>query len=139
MGHTYSCLFFHLVWGTKNRHPFIFPGRESLLYSRIHTVVSREEINMLAIGGTHDHIHLLIKMDEFEKISDLVRKIKSMSAKFINNIACNVDFFAWQPGYSVFTVSPWMIDKIINYINNQKEHHKNLTEEEELKLLAGLK
>jgi hypothetical protein len=45
--------------------------------------------------------------------------------------------FAWQTGFTVFSVSESIVPKVLTYIQNQKVHHSKQTPEEEL--LAFLK
>lgn len=90
---------------------------------------------MIAVGGTSDHIHLLVKMGTNIAISDLARKIKSISSKIMNE-EDRSRRFAWQPGYGVFSVSHSMVDVVKTYIANQEKHHsKNAFQDEFVKLL----
>ena len=135
MGHSYTCLFFHIVWSTKKRLPLISPLLKEKLHRFIKFSVKDEGADLLAIGGTHNHVHLLIKTNTNCVISKLVRQIKTRSTKFANNEYKGLSFFAWQEGYSIFSVSNSNINKIIRYINRQEEHHRDLFIEEELQLL----
>lgn len=39
--------------------------------------------------------------------------------------------FAWQDGYGAFTVSKSNVPSVIDYIQNQREHHRTKTFQEE--------
>jgi len=43
----------------------------------------------------------------------------------------NLKNFYWQNGYGAFSVNPAGIDTVINYITNQKEHHRKKTFQDE--------
>jgi hypothetical protein len=40
--------------------------------------------------------------------------------------------FYWQDGYSIFSVNPSEIDRVVEYIENQNEHHQKRTFQQEL-------
>jgi len=86
---------------------------------------------MLQINGMPNHIHFLIGLKPNCKLSDLIRDIKSNSTKWINEKTFNTGKFEWQKGFGAFTVSHSQLNKVINYIINQKEHHKKSTFNEE--------
>ncbi len=86
---------------------------------------------MLAINGTSDHIHFLIGMKPSCCLSDLVREIKKSSNIYIKEQKFTNYKFEWQEGYDAFSYSHSALDNVINYINNQKEHHKKRTFKEE--------
>jgi REP element-mobilizing transposase RayT len=129
MSHSYSCLFFHIVWGTKYRIPFFSSETKRKLYQFIGVLSKREKVRLMAIGGTYDHIHILVQMDVTQSLPTVVRNIKSKSSKFIN---------VESQGYSVFSVSPSMLDTIKNYIAKQEEHHQVSKFEDEINFLLQL-
>jgi len=91
----------------------------------------------LAIGGTTDHIHVLLSLPGMTSFSKAVQLIKGGSSKWINDTFPTPKKFAWQEGYGAFSVSASQVPKTITYINNQKEHHRKKTFQEEfLELLT---
>ncbi len=118
----YSKLIYHLVWSTKNREPFIKKEFRKQLYAFIGDQAKRRNWHLLAIGGISDHLHLLIQKDPKFAIWEVVCKIKSNSSRFMRkNFSEN---FAWQEGYSVFTIDRFSVARIKKYILKQEEHHK---------------
>lgn len=95
-------------------------------------IVKKENAELVAAGGTTDHVHLLIKIEPIHVLATLVRKIKSNSSKFINNEI--MQNFAWQEGYGIFSVSSSKVATIKNYIARQELHHKKMSFQEELVL-----
>lgn len=124
-------MFFHLVWSTKNRIPYLEDARDETINSYISGIAKKEGAEILSIGGMPDHRHLLISMKPTETLARLVKCMKSISTKMIRKRDPEVSCFAWQPGYSVFTVSSSKIDVVKRYIQNQKEHHVDRNFEEE--------
>ena len=85
----------------------------------------------MAINGMQDHIHFLIGMRPSCCLSDLVREIKKSSNEFIKEKRFSNYKFEWQDGYGAFSYSHSALNNVIQYINNQKEHHKKLTFKDE--------
>ena len=85
----------------------------------------------IIIGGMPDHIHILCTIPKNISISAFIQNIKAKSSKWIKSIDQYYAKFAWQEGYGAFSVSPSLIDKTINYIRNQQEHHKKRSSLEE--------
>lgn len=78
-----------------------------------------------------DHVHILIGFKPTTVLSELVRDIKAGSSKFINDNKWVKGKFNWQEGFGAFSYGHSQLDMIINYINNQEEHHKRKTFKEE--------
>ena len=85
----------------------------------------------MRIGGTRNHIHLLLRLKPKHFIPDLIKRIKGSSSKWINTRFDTNERFAWQVGYGIFSVSVSQLSKVKSYIANQKEHHKQISFEEE--------
>jgi len=140
MADTYSQLYIQLVFAVKGRVSLIQSNWENELYKYITGIVQNRKHKMLAINGMPDHIHIFIGLHPEDSISDLVREIKKASNSFINEKKfCKLPF-QWQSGYGAFSYSRSAIDRVVNYIHNQKEHHRKSTfKEEYLKLLKERK
>ena len=90
-----------------------------LISDRIH----EHKCQLLKIGGTEDHIHLLVDMHPSTCVSNLVKSIKGFSSYSISNKIRPGSFFKWQGGYGAMTVSQNDISILSKYIANQKTHH----------------
>ena len=135
MSSTYSQIYIQVVFAVKGRQSLIRSDWEESLYRYITGIVQTKEQKLLAINGMPDHIHVLIGMKANCCLSDLVREVKKSSNEFIraNNYCHN---FYWQDGFGAFSYSHSQLTTVINYILNQKEHHKKRTfKEEYLELL----
>lgn len=132
MSTTYSNILIHIIFSTKDRKPFISDQYRERLYAYIGGIIRSEGAEPLAIGGTIDHVHLVVKIKPNHALSDLVRKIKANSSKWINDNHLCQNKFGWQNGYGGFSVSTSQIEKVRRYIENQVEHHKVKTFKEEL-------
>lgn len=124
MSDTYSQIYIHLVFAVKHRQTLISHQWEERLYQYMTGIMREKGQKMIAINGMPDHIHILIGMKPTCCLSDLVREIKKSSSVFIKENNFSQNQFNWQNGFGAFSYSHSHLDNIINYIMNQKEHHK---------------
>ena len=136
MSSTLSNLLYHIVFSTKERRELIKSGKEDI-FKYITGIISGEGGYLIKIGGTEDHIHIFAKFPPVICVSDMVRKIKSNTSKWLNENRKYIFPFSWQKGYAVFSVSESASEHVIKYIENQEIHHKKTGFKEEL--LALLK
>lgn len=130
---TFSQIYIQIIFAVKGRQSLISEKWESELYKYITGIITNKGQKLLAINGMPDHIHILIGMKPSCCLSDLVREIKKSSNKFITEQNFTKFSFAWQEGYGAFSYSHSALDNVINYINNQKEHHKKKSFRDEYK------
>jgi len=136
MANTYTQLYVQIVFAVQGRVSSIRPNWEDELYKYITGIVQNRKHKMLAINGMPDHIHIFLGLNPNESISELVREIKKASNSFINERTFSKYSFKWQSGYGAFSYKRSDLDTVVNYVMNQKEHHKKKTfKEEYLELL----
>lgn len=131
MGHTYSNLLIHTVFGTKDRHPTIQESFRARLHEYLGGIAREEFGRALQIGGAADHVHGLIVLLTDVAVSDAMRIWKSLSSGWIHKTFSDEQDFAWQNGYAVFSVSESNAEQVKAYIANQESHHRKQTFEEE--------
>jgi REP element-mobilizing transposase RayT len=122
---TYSQLLLHVVFSTKHRTPWITKDIEERLYQYVGGIVRAEKGVLLDIGGVQDHLHLYFQWRPDAAISDLMRTVKARSSRWIHDSFPTLGAFAWQEGYSVFSVSKSQEATIKKYIAGQAEHHQS--------------
>ncbi len=130
---TYSNLNYHIVFSTKNRKPFLGKKVFERLCQYIAGICNKSEVKLFIINGIADHIHMAISLRPNGNISDFVRELKSNSSKWVHETFPELKYFQWQDGYSVFSVSHSGLDKVIEYIQKQQEHHEKMDFKEEMK------
>ena len=121
---SYSRIYIHLIWATWDRLDLIDDKLEPILYSYISKKYRQQNGLLLKIGGTPNHIHLLVKLLPAINIGQFVKNIKGSSSYYIVQIIRPDSFFKWQGGYAAISVSPIHLSKISMYVAAQKEHHK---------------
>ena len=132
---TYSQLLLHVVFSTKHRQPWITPDVADRLYGYVGGIVRAERGVLLASGGVEDHVHFYLRWRPDGSISDLMRGVKARSSKWVHETFPALRAFAWQDGYSVFSVSKSQEDVVRRYIARQAEHHAHEDFQTELRRL----
>ena len=128
---SFSQIYIQVVFAVSGRNSLIHHTWEERLYRYITGIVQQKEQKMLSINGMPNHIHFLIGMRPSCCLSDLVREVKKSSNDFIKKNNFTNFKFGWQEGYGAFSYSHSHPDYVINYIRNQKDHHKKETFKDE--------
>ena len=123
MSQSFTKLWIHAIWTTKNRQELIDFSIEKKLYDFIWQELTELGCPVRIINGMRDHVHVLFLQNPQKTISDIVKQIKGSSSHFINREELILEKFAWQTGYAAFSVSESQLDAAYNYIKNQKQHH----------------
>ena len=134
MSSTYLSLHYHLVFSTKGREPLIAAPWLSRLHLYLGGVANGLGARSEVVGGTADHVHLLVELRATHTLADFMRELKKASSKWCHD-EMGQDNFAWQEGYAAFTVSASALDEVRRYIENQEEHHRKRSFRDELKIM----
>jgi putative transposase len=129
MPHTYICAHVHYVFSTKNRAHLIPVRVQPDLWAYIGGIARADAAKALAVGGTENHVHVLLGMPSIIAIATAVQRIKDASSRWLHEehgLDCE-----WQEGYGAFTVSASQLPRTIEYISSQPEHHRRLRFEDE--------
>ena len=104
MANTFTSLHCHIVFSTKNRERWLRPEIEEDVWRYLGGICRAHKIKALQIGGVDDHVHLLLGMPPTVAPSDIVKRIKGESSKWLSAERKDMADFAWQDGYGAFTV-----------------------------------
>lgn len=131
----------HIIFSTKNRHPYLRP---SPLKERVHEYMAAicrdQKCHAVIIGGTADHVHMLVHLHKNIALSAFIEQVKKSSSLWIKKLddgRNGLGKFYWQSGYAAFSVSQSQIDLVRQYIINQEEHHKYRNFQDELRKFLG--
>ena len=133
MPQSFACLHTHIVFSTKNRQQFLTPNVTERLYPYLGGILRNRKCQLLRVGGVEDHIHLLVRQARDISIAELVGEMKSISSGWVHDEFPHLKNFYWQQGYAAFSVSLSGIDAVSAYIENQVEHHRQKSYQEELR------
>ena len=119
-----SEIYLHFVWTTHQRLPLITPQVEQQVYTLIQSGAKRCHVEVLAIGGMPDHLHLVVKKPTTISEAQLMQRVKGVSSTAMRNqVTVNDGMFRWQENYGVFSFHKAQIDRVVAYVHNQKRHH----------------
>ena len=118
---------YHIVFGTKYRQPTINSNVERKLYKILYDLMKRYGAHTYRIGGMPDHVHILVDITSMISLSDFVKRLKQESSYLLKKDIEFPNWGGWGEGYGAFSYSTSEIPTVIEYINNQKEHHKKVT------------
>ena len=93
------------------------------------------EFQPIKIGGYTDHIHILCMLSKKIALMKLLEEVKSHSSKWMKTKGEILKKFYWQNGYGAFSVNPSQVNIVIAYIENQKEHHKRRSFQDEYRAI----
>ena len=124
MANTFTQLHVQFVFAVQNRACLIQPSWEEELFKYITGIVKNHKHKMLAINGMPDHVHIFLGLHPTQSISSLMQTVKGESSEWINKKRFVSGRFQWQEGYGAFSYSHDRVNQIVNYVLNQKDHHK---------------
>jgi putative transposase len=132
---SYISSYFHCVFSTKERRPFIKPDLRERLWPFLGGIARQNKMTVIEVGGMEDHIHILLSLPATVSISKAMQLIKGGSSKWIHETFPGQRTFAWQEEYGAFSVSVSQLNKTVAYIHGQPEHHRKMTFQEEFLIL----
>lgn len=133
MAQTLTRLLLHIVFSTKNREPLITSSVSIELYKCLSGIARNHDSPTLAVGGVADRVHLLVSLSKNIACAELLMHLKRDSSKWIKTKGQEFAAFAWQEGYGAFTIGESQVDVLTRYINNQEDHHKALSFQDEFR------
>lgn len=100
---------------------------EGALYQHIIDYCNNSKgIHFLGLGGTETHIHLAIEIEPSVPLTEWIGKVKGSSSHAMNE-QFGKGSFEWQRGYAVVSFAKRNLKAVLDYIANQKEHHRRGT------------
>jgi putative transposase len=122
----YSEINFHITWHTADNNPVLHDEIEVQLHRHMRgRVLQTPGVYFHEIGGTDDHVHLVVSTPPTLLISDWVGKLKGGSSHFINHEIANRKILGWQSGYGVVTFGTGHLPWVRKYVRDQRKRHAN--------------
>jgi REP element-mobilizing transposase RayT len=125
----------HLVYSTKNRQPLIAREHQDRLFAYQAGIFQHWDSPALVIGGMEDHVHALFSLSKNHPLIKIVEEVKKGSSKWAKTDGPTNSEFFWQAGYGAFSVSQSNVEEVQRYLENQEEHHRKMTFQDELRAL----
>jgi putative transposase len=132
MAHTFTNIAIHALFSTKDRRPHLDAAVRSELFPYMGGIIAKLKGRPLLINGPTDHVHLLFIQPAPLPLADLMEKLKASSSRWVHERWPEKRNFAWQTGYTAFSVSQSQLDAVKEYIRDQERHHQKRDFREEL-------
>jgi REP element-mobilizing transposase RayT len=127
MTNTYTQIHLQFIFAVQDRISLIDSLKKDELYKYMSGIVQQNNHKLLIVNGMPDHIQMLVEMRPTQSVADLLQDIKGSSSKWINNKNFIRSKFSWQEGSGAFSYSKSQLNTVINYIENQEQHHQKRT------------
>lgn len=101
------------------------------LHAYLATVARNVDCECFRVGGVADHVHLAVRLSWTITMAQLIEELKTSSSKWLKTQSPALAAFAWQRGYGAFSVGPSDLNALLHYIDNQEEHHRTRTFQDE--------
>jgi putative transposase len=132
MSQSLSRVLIHVIFSTKNRFPFL---ADKNLQTRMHAYLARildfYDSPAIVIDGVQDHVHILCLLSRKHSTSEIIKILKANSSHWAKTLGGKCGKFSWQSGYGIFSIHQSQIEPMRRYIQNQTEHHRKKTFQEE--------
>ena len=124
----------HIVFSTKDRRPLMIKGVREELHAYLGGTGKAIGTPTLRVGGTEDHVHILLTLSRTLTIADTMEGLKTSSSRWMKSKGESLQDFYWQNGHGMFPVSPSNLAQVRDYIANQETHHRKMTFQQEYRL-----
>jgi putative transposase len=131
MPQSLSRVLVHLIFSVKDRAAVLTPTIQKELHPYLAVVLRENDCPCLRAGGWVDHVHLLFGLSRTRTMAQIVEAVKTSSSKWIKTNGADFSGFHWQNGYGAFSVGASGAEEVVTYIENQVEHHRLRTFQEE--------
>ena len=130
MANTCSCLNIHCVFSTKERVPILNPDIRERLWPYIGGISKQNGMILNALAASQT-MPISLTLPTTFAVAKAVQWIKAGSSAWIHQTFPNLRNFAWQQGYGAFSIGISQVQETVHYIEQQLEHHRTRTFQEE--------
>jgi len=126
----------HTVFSTKDRRPSLCDRalREEA-HHYLGGILTHLDCQPLKVGGVEDHVHLLCALSRTCDAATMVKEVKRGSSLWLKTRGPELNDFAWQNGYGIFSIGFWQLGAVRDYIAGQEEHHRKTSFQDEFRQL----
>jgi REP element-mobilizing transposase RayT len=120
--HSFTSLFVHLIWSTRNRYPWIEPRLDAWLAAFLERKARVIECAVLAAGNAPDHVHVLLRHPPRVSVAQIAHRLKGASSRALTLQEGQAR--DWQVGYWAESVGRRELEPLTRYIVRQRAHHE---------------
>jgi putative transposase len=131
MANTFYQLYIQSVFAVKYRDAVLKPQWRNDFFGIIGNLINETGCKNIIVKGVEDHVHCFFGLIPGISISDVMKKVKANSSRWLNEQHFLNHRFEWQSGYGAFSYSRSHVDDVFQYIRNQDVHHQKKSFKEE--------
>jgi putative transposase len=126
----------HSVFSTKDRRPFLHDrALRQELHHYLGGILAHLDCQPMIVGGVEDHVHLLCALSRTCEPAAMIKEAIRGSSLWLKTRSPELQHFAWQNGYGIFSVGFSQIAPVRKYIAGQEEHHRKTSFQDEFRQL----
>jgi REP element-mobilizing transposase RayT len=129
---SYIKVWIHAVWTTKNKKPVLFQDKRNIIFDHIIENGKEKSLFIDTVNGHKDHVHCLFRLRNDMTIMKTIQLIKGESSFWANKNKILNEKLYWQKEYFAVSLSESAVERVRKYINNQTEHHRKKSWQQEL-------
>jgi REP element-mobilizing transposase RayT len=124
----------HAVWSTKNREALLTVVQRKILFQHIRENARNKGIHISVLNGHTDHVHCLFALNPEIPLAKTMQLIKGEASHWANEQKLFGKRLEWAGEYFAASVSESVLEKVKSCINNQEEHHRKITFQQEYEM-----
>jgi putative transposase len=126
---TYWRLYYHVVWSTRRREPWLHRRRSDLVEQAIRHRLGEMGVILHGLSVMPDHVHVAVSVSPDDRVAWVVQQMKGSSSHFLQaeDPSAAAEGFSWQREYAVLSFSERNLDTVLGYISRQQDHHAHGT------------
>ncbi len=123
----YWKLYYHLIWATFERQPFITAEREAIIRTVLYAKAKDLRVVLHAVGNVADHVHVVASIPPGLSVAACLKQLKGTTSRAVTVHAGAGQAFRWQEGYGALTLGQRSLATVVAYVRDQPHHHRERT------------
>lgn len=120
----FTVCYYHVVWATKNRQPWLSQDVEEIVFESIRETSTRLKCPIHALNAHVNHVHVAVNIGTHLAVREWIGRVKGVASRQVNKQCPELNgAFRWQKSYGVLTFGAKALPLVAAYIERQKEHH----------------
>ena len=132
--HSYNKIWIHFIWETPDKQNILPKEARKKISNFLYDYCKEKSIFIKINYVNADHVHAVVDLPTDLSIENCIKLLKGASSFYINKNRIINNKFSWGVGYGAFSISPSQLNKVVDYVKNQEEHHRIKTFMEEYQL-----
>lgn len=123
----YWRLYYHIVWATAGRHPWLVADRAALVEAALRKKTHDLGGLVHAVGVMPEHVHIAVSLPPTMSMAEMVSELKGATSFLVRRRDQRLveQGFRWQGEYGVVSFNERILHRVVAYVLNQTTHHQS--------------